>query len=142
MKRNHRQVLHAIIASMAIVASLLVILMPNMSLQWGIVVLFLLVLWLAIPSKRILKSCPSCGSFKKQTYRTLPLVVVPYSEVIQTNEVTETTQGWKGTLTTITRCANCSMERVNTVTEFVKRKQAPSLDAAQALIEEKLNIKS
>lgn len=141
MKRNHRQILHATIVSIAILGSLLVMITPNMSLQWGVVVLLVLVLWLAIPTKKILKSCPSCGSFKKQTHETLPLQVVPYSEVRQENGAMETIQGWKGTSTTITRCTNCSMEQVKTVTEFIKRKQAPSLAAAQVLIKEKLNIK-
>ena len=142
MKRNHRQLLHALLVSIAIMASLLVIVIPRMPLQWGLIVLLLIVLWIAVPSKKILRACPSCGSLKKQTLKTLPLHVVPYSKVNQESNEMATVQGWKGTLTTITKCENCAMERVNTVTEFIERKQAPSLESAKILITEKLKLQS
>ena len=146
MKRNPRELLHAIIAAVAVIGGLLVIVIPNISLQWGVFVLFLLVIALSTPSKKILKSCPSCGSFKKQKHQLMPLDITPYSKPLNgtttlTKGESETfEQGWKGVLETVITCENFSRERVSKLTEFVPRKQAPSLADAEMILKQKFNI--
>ena len=139
MKRNPRNILHSIIASIAIIGSLFVIIIPNVSLQWGVVVLFILVIILALPSKKFLKSCPSCGAFSRQIYKKLPVEVELSSEVIEDRGETKTIQGWRGTSVTVIKCGHCSRERVETLSEFISRKEAPNLQNAEFILKNKLN---
>lgn len=141
VSRNPREILHGIIAAIAIIGGLLVIVIPNVSLQWGVFLLFILVILLSIPSKKLLKSCPSCGSFKKQRYELLPLKITPYSKPIPNSLEGLSEQGWKGTLETVITCENCSRERVDKLTEFVPRRQAPSLVDAENVLKQKFNMR-
>lgn len=140
MSRNPRNLLHSIIASIAIIGSLFVIVIPDVSLQWGVVILLILVIILALPGKKFLKSCPSCGAFSRQSYKKNPIEIKLSSEAVTGDGEAKTVQGWRGTRVTVIKCGHCSRERVESLSEFISRKEAPSIKNAEVILKDKLGV--